>query len=747
LERVKALVADQQWDEVVETLRQVMENYGSKVIAMTDSRYISVADYCHLQIASLPAPALNLYRQRVDPLAQKLYSEGIAQHDQARLTTVASQFFCSTRGADALWALGEMALEQGDYGAARGYWKKLIEMPPDAIPAARFEAIRKAPGLPDKEASLLNQWYELKPNEESAGWMEYKGPYYRLNHDLDLSDQTAAELVRFWKSQRLPLVRLAYPETTIPLAGIRARLVLCSIMEGSLDQARMELASFARRYPQAKGPLEGRSVVYAEGLSALLASAEKWPQAKSCADWPTFAGSNTRTKIAPPLVELGALAWPPIVLGEPLEADGANQRAFNYRRVGEDLKGLLSYHPLVVGDLLLVCNRNSILAFNVKTGKPAWPTLPSRAPGEIHSDTNVTQPGSRLSRVGVPRFTMTAHAGRLYACMGSQITNRPFETFDNQRGYLICLDLATQGKLVWPGDGRLLPDDDKWAFEGAPLVDGGNVYVAMRRSDVRPQAHVACYDADTARLRWRTFVCSAEGPGGGQVEEMTHSLLTLDHGVLYFNTNLGAVAAINARDGQLQWATLYPRAGKMSTEGNPSPHFFRDLNPCIFYRGMLFAAPSDSRWVFSLDASTGQFRGATEPNDVVHLLGVGGDNLIASGTKLWWIDVNDVKLVHPPWPEDRPYGKGRGLLAGDAVVWPTATELFILSQKDGPRAGHEPVRLYANEQGSGGNLLITDKLLIVATSDKLFAYERRSGEKKAPPAGGKGNAGEGAARP
>ena len=33
LERVKAYVSEGQWDEAVETLRQVMENHGRKVIS------------------------------------------------------------------------------------------------------------------------------------------------------------------------------------------------------------------------------------------------------------------------------------------------------------------------------------------------------------------------------------------------------------------------------------------------------------------------------------------------------------------------------------------------------------------------------------------------------------------------------------------------------------------------------------------------------------------------------------------
>src|SRR5581483_3275315 len=77
LEQVRALVANEQWDEAIETLRRVMESHGGKVVAVSPRRYISVREYCHLQIAKLPAAALALYRDRVDPQAERWYAEGI----------------------------------------------------------------------------------------------------------------------------------------------------------------------------------------------------------------------------------------------------------------------------------------------------------------------------------------------------------------------------------------------------------------------------------------------------------------------------------------------------------------------------------------------------------------------------------------------------------------------------------------------------------------------------------------------
>ena len=72
LERVKAQLAEkqeEQWDEAIETLRQIMESAGGKLMAVTPTRFVGLRDYCNLQLAALPPKALALYRGRVDPLA------------------------------------------------------------------------------------------------------------------------------------------------------------------------------------------------------------------------------------------------------------------------------------------------------------------------------------------------------------------------------------------------------------------------------------------------------------------------------------------------------------------------------------------------------------------------------------------------------------------------------------------------------------------------------------------------------
>ena len=92
--------------------------------------------------------------------------------------------------------------------------------------------------------------------------------------------------------------------------------------------------------------------------------------------------------------------------------------------------------------------------------------------------------------------------------------------------------------------------------------------------------------------------------------------------------------------------------GKTMTElPDAADHFYRDLNPCVYSRGNVFIAPTDYEGILALDAPSGQLLWASDrTRDVVHLLGVGGGNLIASGRRLWWLNVDTGKVSYF-WPD------------------------------------------------------------------------------------------------
>lgn len=661
LEQIKVYLADGQWDEAIETLRSVMETQGSRVVELSDGHYVSLRDYCQIQLAGLPPEALELYRARVDPSAAKLYERGRKERSGDLLSSVIEGAFASSWGDDALFVLGEMALEEGNLGDARDYWQRLLS-----------------------DADVLPTDVPRPP-------------------------------------------RLVYPDTDLPKSEIRARLVLVSILEGSRDRAEAEFAEFARDFPDSAGRIGGRQGNLVGLLSSQLKASRAWPEPALADGWPTFGGSPLRTRRSSPLIDLREEAplWqvelPPSSM--PSDRRGVFRRS---RPPAEDRHLPLSYHPVLWNNVVLVSSRtpkegqDEIRAFDLETGKPAWGP---EDPVIFSNQVNVRSLRTSRYQLGVARFTMTVHENKLFARLGNPVTSdvSDFSAQNGQGSYLVCLDLQSEGKVLWRA-----VCEDKWAFEGSPVSDGRNVYVAMRRSDVRPQAHIACLDADTGHEKWRQLICGAETPGHGRRSEQTCNLLTLHHETLYCNTNLGAVAAVSTRDGHVKWITLYERArgGDLNRQ---AAHFYRDCNPCIYDRGIILTAPSDSPKIFAFDAGTGaKLWDSPHAEDTVHLLGTGGGNLLASGDRLWWINVQSGKVIRR-WPEspNGDKGYGRGVLAGDNVYWPTRKQIHVFDQQTAERVGVIDLARQ-DPRVTGGNLLISDGYLLVTTGERLFAFSQFS---------------------
>lgn len=700
LEQAKAFAADHQFDEAIEALRQVMEQDVGRVIAAGDRRYVSVREYCQMRLAALPAEALALYRGRIDAQAARLFKEAIDARDADKLRQLVDQYFASSVGDDALVALGDMALERAEHGEARGWWEKLIPMPPQSIPRELFERALADDQLSAERRQEFEKWYladsALPPRA------------YWLRGDEILDDAARRSLVEFWNTRVAISSRLAYPDSDVDMASIRARLVLVSILEGSLARASDELHGFQSLHAMASGRLGGLEVNYADALTDLLAKAREWPPEVQSRDWPTFAGAQSRAHAGPVTLAPDVPIWSAAIQ---LPKAPVTDSFYPSPRVAETKNALLSYHPIVVGKLLAVNTLHDIRVYDVRTGHPAW-----------GADAVIFRPAEPVverlqgvtSTLGVPRFTLTAHDGFVYARLGDPLTTRPEDSSNyRQPSYLVGLDLAGEGRLAWPA----IRAEEKWAFEGSPVSDGRRLYVAMRHG-TRPQLHVACYDARSGRPIWKQFVASAETPARGQSGECTHTLLTLVDGMIYVNSNLGAVAALAADTGRPQWIVRYPRA-KKGDLNQRATHFYRDLTPCLYDRGRLIVAPADSESVLAYDAATGLLLWETSlAKDVVHLLGVGGDALWASGEKLWHINVATGKVSYP-WPEGpTPKGFGRGVLAGGKVYWPTVRAIHVFDQRSGQEQA--PIQLEARGIESG-NLIAAGEVLLIASTDRITA--------------------------
>lgn len=687
-------VRDGQWAEAVEIYQRVIQQYGDKVARLPkedaaedrtgDSLlFVDLRQFCQRRIAALPPEARAIYRNRVDAQAERWYREGAEGRDRSLLRRVVDQAFCSSWGDDALDLLGDLAFEDGRFDEALAMYRRLV------------------PDRPDDPAGLT------------------------------------------------------YPDPGVDLARVAAKKILCREASGEAV-APAALDAFAKAYPAAKGALAGRTGPYTKSLAEALKGDHLAPPAQPDGRWPTFAGSPTRNRILPGAIDVGSFQWRVDLPAFDPNRSSATMRGgfrggFGMQSIPIPKDRLLAYHPIVIRDQVIVCNENRIQAYNLNdrpqgppgspsgTVKPVW-----EAPPENQDASTVP---ATMPMTAVPRYTLTAYGDKVFARLGPNTNNLVYGGRSSGQSKIVAIDRSTEGKFLWSklSNEVILPkraaeSGMRTGFEGTPVADARHLYVAMTDRREQTSTYVVCLDAENGSTRWVRYLGAAStdndnmmgfGIGGNLAlsslfNDFGHRLLTLDGPTLYYQTNLGAVAALDTETGGVRWVATYPRQDRM--EGGPGHE--RDLNPAIVHDGMVIVAPSDSSSIYAFESETGRLLWKTEPiaadAKLAHLLGVAKGNLIATGDRVLLFNVKTGKLART-WPDSgRAYeGFGRGLLAGDRIYWPTKNEIHVLDQASGLIAD-QPIKLQETFQTTGGNLSVGDGYLIVAQPDGLVVFCQNS---------------------
>jgi outer membrane protein assembly factor BamB len=508
---------------------------------------------------------------------------------------------------------------------------------------------------------------------------------------------------------------LRYPDTHHDRAEILARLVMCSIVEGDQDRSTAERAAFRRKYPQAEGRLAGRTGKLADLLDEIAVQGRDWAFPPRDTVVTTFGVNPARNGVLPAEIEVGALRWAVDLPSDPYTPVGSGTSAG-----GRDV---LTVFPVVYGDLLLANTADTVMGWNIRTGKPAWPVergaKENSQNGVIYpsgAEAASNLPSAPLS--GVPRYTLTLSEGRLFARLGDPNVSRTRDELRESDSSLVCLELQHgEGRLLWKVPASTI--DQQAAFASSPLVVGGRAYAVVRRG--RPQLlnDVVCFDAETGRRLWDRPVCAAVA-NGGQGEGVGNSqLLSAGDNAVFLSTGTGAVAALEADGGALRWIVTY--------ESNPpdatSPGRVRSgIDACLFADNMTFAAPSDFDGIMAMESQSGTtlWRRAL-PGGIDHLLGTKNGILIASGEGLWGLAAATGRVLwHVGFRDPVGFGFGRGILAGDVVYWPTREEIFVVEQSTGFLRRRIPV--LARDGEAGGNLLLAGECLIVTQPQRIAVF-------------------------
>ena len=677
--------------EAIEIYQRLTQQYGDKVVEVVSDApnaetllSINARRESQRQIAAMPAEARALYQARVDAQAELWYRQGLEQRDRALLRRLVDQLFCSSWGDDALDLLGDLAFQAGDFDEA------------------------------------LEAYRQLLPRQEMGG------------------------------------AGLVHPDPSVDLVRVAAKQLLCRAAIGEHPPTDQELAAFAQANPAESTSFAGRRGPIASDLASAVRQDHLGPPAQADGRWPTFAGSFTRDRIAAGPIDVGSLQWQVSLEPVTVSRNTAFRRTMPVTAPPSDR--LLAYHPIIVGDQVLVGNDHRITAYdlNVRPDEPsavgstqaeeAWQTLELG----IHKTA-----GQMIS--GLPRYTLTAVGNRVYARMGPPAGTSVYPrrmgipSPSRSPSLIVAVDRASDGKLLWncdatkialpkrPGDGKSLSA----VFEGTPVADEHSVYVGLTDRVEMTATYVVCLDAATGATRWIRYICEANANNDplSPTFEIAHRLLTLAGSTLYYQTNLGALAALDAETGGIRWLATYPWAGRGGAGGgfngfgmmggSPTPPAQqRDLNPAIVHDGLVIIAPDETPYLFAFNAATGQlvWKSAAIPDEVklTHLLGVAKGHLIATGDRVLWFDVATGKQTFT-WPEKTQVsqGHGRGLLAGDRIYWPTKTEIHILDQATGLRA-EAPIRLEQVYGVEGGNLAVGDGYLVVAQANSLVVFCQNS---------------------
>lgn len=613
---------------------------------------------------------------------------------------------------------------------------------------------------PDDAMESVPGWLEVGDRLLQMGAVERaRGCYRRIDPSLEAPlgpvDSPRGSIPWYWVAKELSdpmqvpeairkhiLSSARSPQVAIAKATAWSRLVDCSILSRQWRRAEVEIRWLQQLFPDAldRWPLEPQDVdrPMGEGLLRRLKIAMELSNREESTrplgertPLPSIAGDFAQ---GPPLADQEWRRWLPVV------ASGALPRRMERDlippRLAESSDGLLGYFPVLHRDRLYCNLGHRIIAQSIDPDG-RWVSG-----NGVLFDTQVAEeeyvPAAE-SVVGVPRSTLTLIDDCLYARVGSAVTawrERPSST-NRSLSLLVGLDLRREGALL-PGFPIALPETEwgKAEFEGSPIVVGDAICVVVtERTASQWQRRVAAFDRIDGRTLWVSPILAGSNPAGFETAHgVTHVRLSCLEDRLVVDTGLGVIAALEADQGEVVWLATYPRpSGGEADSGSQATFRQRDPPPPLLVADQVVVAPCDTPDLMSLDWETGQLRWISEPGvcrHVVHLLGATDRHWVVSGDRVLWLDRYSGRLegLYPDILEAHRGGQGRGLLAGEQVVFPMSGSLQVLASPSPPDNQIAVVgQIDLGVRGmQGANLFRTSDWLVLATPSRWLLC--RSGQ-------------------
>jgi outer membrane protein assembly factor BamB/TolA-binding protein len=446
--------------------------------------------------------------------------------------------------------------------------------------------------------------------------------------------------------------------------------------------------------------------------------------------WEMLSGGTAGTRLAEAGVELSKPAWVDVI-GLP-RLDGEDE--FVVRR-SMTLVPTAEYRPLfpaVSDGILYVHNGLALTAYNFFAKQPErlWQFRAPTPSGEVMFDNRII-------------FAPMVHDGRVYANLISEVGGE-----ENQLGYvrvkfpfpkraLYAFDAYT-GKQLWKLGGRLKAEtlEENATFSTAPTADGGRLYVGAVKQKLSTdpfQHYVLCLDPATGKILWSTYVASGGTEinlFGNSTRESLGSPVAVTDDSVYYCTNHGAIAALEKNTGRIRWTYRYRQLSVMPTRSvYVQKNRLEWVNsPPAVARGTAVVTPTDSHFLYALDAQSGKLRwDRARGQDVRVIYGVKDSTLVLGGERLELCDLQTGRPLAPPMT-DELRGSGRGAIAADGIYVPGQDKLRKVSWEG--TWDESSSRRWPGGLGDGGNLIVVDGAFVLASQDSIQVFfDRRDQER------------------
>ncbi len=235
-----------------------------------------------------------------------------------------------------------------------------------------------------------------------------------------------------------------------------------------------------------------------------------------------------------------------------------------------------------------------------------------------------------------------------------------FTTVNKSGPSLVALD-ETTGQLRWAYGPMVAANEEqaRMRFEASPAGGPSSVYAGYVLDNIEGETHtdseygLMAWDSTTGRVHWQVPICRlAPGKFSSGVAETRRNRIRsftsppLYHeGTVYYNTNAGAVVAIDALSGRIKWLMRYPyypgvhdatrEFGRGGERVQHSRVFYTPHTPMFWYNQRplvlgqrLYFTPVDTNLLLCLDRRTGrvEWSNVKANRHSAYLLGATGNN-------------------------------------------------------------------------------------------------------------------------